>query len=69
MQKATVRALFTVLMYAGIMMFLYPYVTGRISQGVLFLILGAGLAVTSGMLRCLLTDGDCKERYFTHKIS
>ena len=69
MARSTVRALFTVLMYAGILVFLFPYVTGRISAGIPFLIVGAILAVASGMLRCILTEGDCKERYFQHRIS
>ena len=54
-----VRVLLTILMYAGVVVFLFPYVTGRITTGILFMILGAGLTVVCGLLRCYLTEGDC----------
>ncbi len=54
-----VRVLLTILMYAGVVVFLFPYVTGRITTGILFMILGAGLTVVCGLLRCSLTEGDC----------
>ena len=54
-----VRVLLTILMYAGVVVFLFPYVTGRITPGILFMILGAGLTVVCGLLRCYLTEGDC----------
>jgi len=46
-------------MYAGIAIFLFPYFTGRITTGILFMIIGAAIAVTCGLLRCYLTEGDC----------
>jgi hypothetical protein len=49
----------TILMYAGIVVFLFPYVTGKLTTGIIFLIVGAGTAVVCGLLRCYLTEGDC----------
>jgi hypothetical protein len=46
-------------MYAGVAVFLFPYFTGRISTGVIFMIVGAGATVVFGILRCYLTEGDC----------
>ncbi len=46
-------------MYTGVIIFLVPYFKGTVTTSVLFLILGAGLAVVSGLLRCYLTEGDC----------
>ena len=46
-------------MYAGVVVFLFPYFAGRITTGVLFMIIGAGFAVVCGLLRCYLTEGDC----------
>jgi hypothetical protein len=48
-------------MYAGVAMFLLPYLTGRIFTGVLIVVLGAALAVSAGLARCFLTEGDCSE--------
>lgn len=53
------RVVLTVLMYAGVLVFLYPYVTGRIMAGIFFMVLGAGMTVVCGLLRCYLTEGDC----------
>ncbi len=63
MSRPATRILLTFLMYFGVVIFLFPYVTGRLSMGVAFLIGGASLTVISGMCRCLLTDGDCQERH------
>jgi hypothetical protein len=46
-------------MYAGVIVFLYPYFRGTISSSVIFMIVGAGAAVVFGLLRCYLTEGDC----------
>ena len=62
MSKCTMRYILTVLVYAGVLIFLVPYLTGHISTGFLFLIGGAGLTVVCGLLRCCLTEGDCTER-------
>jgi hypothetical protein len=57
--KSILRIVLTILMYAGIAVFLFPYFTGRITSGILFMILGAGCTVVCGLLRCYLTEGDC----------
>jgi hypothetical protein len=59
MTKSVLRIVLTILMYAGVVVFLLPYVTGRLTTGVTFLIIGAGSAVICGLLRCYLTEGDC----------
>ncbi|MDQ2833474.1 MAG: hypothetical protein M3Y50_06945 [Acidobacteriota bacterium] len=59
MSKGTLRVVLTILMYAGVVVFLLPYFTGRITTGFLFMILGAGATVICGLLRCYLTEGDC----------
>jgi hypothetical protein len=59
MTRGFLRTVLTILMYAGVVVFLYPYVTGRIMAGSLFMILGAGMTVVCGLLRCYLTEGDC----------
>jgi hypothetical protein len=56
-------------MYFGVVIFLYPYVTGRLSMGVPLLIGGAALTVISGICRCLLTEGDCQERHLQSHTS
>lgn len=59
MSRGILRVVLTILMYAGIAVFLAPYVTGRLTTGILFVILGAAGAVVCGLLRCYLTEGDC----------
>lgn len=59
MSKGVLRIVLTILMYAGVAVFLYPYFTGKIMSGILFMILGAGCTVVCGFLRCYLTEGDC----------
>jgi hypothetical protein len=59
MTRRALRILLTILMYAGIVVFLFPYVTGKLTTGIVFLIIGAGTAVVCGLLRCYLTEGDC----------
>jgi hypothetical protein len=59
MTKSITRIVLTILMYAGVVVFLFPYFAGKITTGVLFMIIGAGFAVVCGLLRCYLTDGDC----------
>ncbi len=61
MSRPTLRFLLTVLMYTGVVVFLTPYFTGRISRSILILIAGAALTVICGMCRCFLTEGDCEE--------
>jgi len=59
MTRRALRILLTILMYAGIVVFLFPYVTGKLTTGIAFLIIGAGTTVVCGLLRCYLTEGDC----------
>ncbi|MGD0796824.1 MAG: hypothetical protein ABR910_03785 [Acidobacteriaceae bacterium] len=61
MSRCTLRYIFTILIYAGVAIFLWPYFTGHISTGLIFLVGGIGLAVLSGILRCCLMEGDCTE--------
>ena len=63
---STLRILLTLFMYVGIILFLYPYVTGHIATGVLFLIGGALVTLTCGAFRCYLTEGDCPDRHPHH---
>jgi hypothetical protein len=65
MSRCTLRYLLTVFVYAGVAIFLWPYFTGHIATGMIFLIGGAGLTVVCGLLRCCLTEGDCTERSIT----
>ena len=62
MSRSDIRLLLTILMYAGVLVFLYPYIWGTLSRGILLLIGGAAITVVCGMLRCLCVDGDCAER-------
>jgi hypothetical protein len=57
--KSILRIVLTILMYAGVAVFLFPYFTGHIMTGILFMIVGAACTVVCGFLRCYLTEGDC----------
>lgn len=61
MTRKTWRVVLTILMYAGVVVFLLPYFRGKImtSSGIWFMIVGVGMAVVCGLLRCYLTEGDC----------
>jgi hypothetical protein len=61
MSTCTKRYIFTALIYAGVLIFLWPYFTGHISTGIIFLVVGIGIAVVAGILRCYYTEGDCTE--------
>jgi hypothetical protein len=65
MSRSATRFLLTFLMYFGVVIFLYPYVTGRLSNGILMLIGGASMAVICGLSRCFLTEGDCADTHIT----
>ena len=67
MSRCTLRIVFTILMYAGVVVFLVPYLSGRIYTGTLFLIVGMGIAVGSGLLRCYFTEGDSPEQHINSK--
>ena len=57
--KKVLRIVLTILMYAGVVVFVYPYLTGRIMTGIGYMIAGAVMTVVFGLLRCYLTEGDC----------
>jgi hypothetical protein len=61
MSRCTLRNIFTVLVYAGVGVFLFPYLTGHFSNAVIFLVAGIGLALVCGILRCYYTEGDCTD--------
>jgi hypothetical protein len=61
MSKCTLRSIFTVLIYAGVVIFLFPYFIGRLTNVGFFVAAGLGLAVVCGILRCCCTEGDCTE--------
>ena len=58
MSKCTLRSIFTVLIYAGVVIFLFPYLIGRLTNVGFFVLAGLGLAVVCGILRCCCTEGD-----------
>ena len=58
MDRRSARTLLTILMYAGVCVFLLPYFTGKAARASLFMLLGAIIAVVCGLLRCYLTEGD-----------
>ena len=62
MSRCTLRNIFTVLIYAGVALFLYPYLTGRLSNAIFYLVAGIGIAVLCGILRCACIEGDCPDR-------
>ena len=68
MHKPTLCTVLNIVMYAGVALFLVPYITGHLSGGTLFLILGASIAVISGLSRAFFTEGDCDLRVHTQKI-
>jgi hypothetical protein len=68
MHKPTLCTILNILMYSGVALFLYPYLSGHLSSGSLFLILGASIAVTCGFTRAFFTEGDCDLRISTQKI-
>lgn len=69
MSRCTLRNIFTVLVYAGVALFLYPYLTGHFSDAVLFLVAGIVLAVICGILRAACMEGDCSEREIVDGIA
>ena len=59
MSRSILRIVLTILMYAGVCVFLFPYFKGRITAGIPFMIAGITCTVVCGLLRCYLTEGDC----------
>jgi len=62
MSRCTLRNIFTVLVYAGVGIFLFPYLTGHLGHALTYLLIGIGLAVVCGILRCCFIEGDCADR-------
>ncbi|MGA2898097.1 MAG: hypothetical protein ABSE27_10950 [Acidobacteriaceae bacterium] len=58
MSKCILRSIFTVLIYAGVVIFLFPYLIGRLTNVGYFVLAGLGLAVVCGILRCCCTEGE-----------
>jgi ABC-type transport system involved in cytochrome c biogenesis permease component len=56
--RKTARTLLTILMYAGVGIFLLPYAVGKASTAPLLMLLGAIISVVCGLLRCYLTEDD-----------
>lgn len=56
MNRSTMRTLLTILMYAGVGIFLLPYAIGKASTAPLLMLLGGIIAVVCGLLRCYLTE-------------
>jgi hypothetical protein len=54
----TMRSLLTILMYAGVGIFLLPYLVGKASTALLLMLLGGAMAVICGLLRCYLTEDE-----------
>ena len=61
MTRCTVRRIFTVLIYAGVGLFLFPYVTGHLGHALMYLLIGISVAVVFGILRCVCIEGDCSD--------
>ncbi|MDR3745656.1 MAG: hypothetical protein P4K80_05950 [Acidobacteriaceae bacterium] len=62
MTRCTLRSIFTVLIYAGVVIFLFPYLIGRLTHVEFYALVGLGLAAVSGILRCCFLEGDCTDR-------
>ena len=58
MNKQTVRILLTIMMYAGVGIFLLPYFIGKASTAPMLMLLGTIIAVVCGLLRCYWMEGD-----------
>ncbi len=56
--RQTARMLLTVLMYAGVALFLLPYIIEKASLAPILMLVGALMAVACGLLRCYFTEGE-----------
>jgi hypothetical protein len=61
MTRCTLRRIFTVLIYAAVGVFLFPYLTGHLGHALSYLLIGISLAVVFGILRCTVVEGDCTD--------
>jgi drug/metabolite transporter (DMT)-like permease len=55
--RICIRTLVTIFMFVGVALFLFPYFSENMGSGIVFLIVGAGVAVSCGLLRCYLAGG------------
>lgn len=62
MSRCTLRNVFTVLLYAGVGVFLFPYLTGHLGHALMYLLIGICVAVVCGILRCFFLEGDWTDR-------
>lgn len=67
MTRCTWRNIFTVLLYAGVGVFLFPYLTGHLGHALAYLLIGIGVAVVCGILRCCCVEGDCTDPEATYR--
>lgn len=58
MNTSTARTLLTIFTYAGVGIFLLPYVVGSASSAPLLMLVGGLIAVICGLLRCYFTEGE-----------
>jgi hypothetical protein len=56
--RSFIHTLLTILMYTGVFIFLFPYLTGKASTPTLFLA-GTALTILSGIARCAFTEDGC----------
>lgn len=56
MNRTTARTVLTILMYGGVLIFLLPYIIERAKLAPFLMLLGAGMAVACGLMRCYLMD-------------
>lgn len=61
MTRCTLRNIFTVLVYAGVGLFLFPYLTGHLGHALTYLLIGISIAVVFGILRCCCVEGECTD--------
>jgi hypothetical protein len=54
--RKTAKTVLTILMYGGVLIFLLPYIIERAKFAPLLMLLGGGMAVVCGLMRCYLTD-------------
>jgi hypothetical protein len=58
--RSVCHTLFTIVMYGGVFIFLFPYLSGKASTLALF-VLGAAVSILAGACRCYFTEGGCAD--------
>ena len=61
MSRCTLRSIFTVLIYAGVGVFFFPYISGHHGHTATYLMVGLTAAVVFGILRACFMEGDCSD--------